>query len=188
MMNTLAALLSLTLPLSAGAAQDSSATKVVSGTVILKTGDWFRVDGDKGGIKIVPIASGPITYEVAFRADPASAKRAGSFDDSSAVYDAARGLTIRSGKDVEIKVKIGVPAGQAVKADLETGAIEIGRLTGKIDAKVETGELDYDARALPADVCVNASANEGSVTNKRDFRCKPGEANLHVHTGTVEVK
>ena len=173
---------------SAGAAQGQAGAKDVSGQVELKAGAWFRVDGDKGHIEVYPIASGPVTYEVRFQADHGTRPSQQDYDDSSAVYDAAKGLSIRTGKHLEMKVKIGVPAKQPVEVQLETGLVEIGQLTGKIEARVQTGELDYDARALPADVCVNASVNEGSVTNNRDFRCRTGEANLHVHTGTLEVK
>ncbi|MFI5363164.1 MAG: hypothetical protein ACHQ49_14450 [Elusimicrobiota bacterium] len=176
------------LTASATAVQSPAPSKFVSDKVGLKPGEWLRVDGDKGRIKIYPIASGPISYEVEFHPDQGTVPSQRAYGDSWAAYDAAKGLTLRSGKDLEIILKIGVPAKQPVKVVLETGRIEIGQLTGKIDAKLETGELDYDASALPADVCVNASTSEGSVTNHRDFRCKPGEANLHVHTGTLEVK
>jgi hypothetical protein len=187
-MNKFAAAMLSALMLSACAPRKKAVSKFVSDKVSLKAGGWFRVVADKGIVEVVPIASGPITYEVEFRPDQGAAPSQKDYDDSSATFDAAEGLTVRSGEHLGIRMKIGVPAGQPVQAQLESGALVIGRLTGKIDATLVTGELRYDARALPADICVTASANEGIVTNKRDFRCKPGDANLHVRTGTLEVE
>jgi hypothetical protein len=187
-MNKFAAAMLSALMFSACAPRKKAVSKFVSDKVRLKAGGWLRVVGDKGLIEVVPIASGPITYEVEFRPDQGAAPSQKDYDDSSATFGAAEGLTVRSGEHLEIRMKIRVPANQPVQAQLETGELVIGRLTGKIDATLVTGELRYDARALPADSCVTASVNEGIVTNKRDFRCKPGDAILHVRTGTLEVE
>ena len=187
-MKTLIAGMFFALAPVAGALQAQAASTIVSDKVKLKPGEWFRIDGDKGSIEVFPISSGPITYSVEFRPDQGTSPSKKDYSDSTASYSAAKGLTVRTGKHLGIQLKIGIPIQQPLQVQLETGRIVIGQLTGKIDAKLKTGEIDYDARALPVDVCVNASANEGSVTNNRDFRCKAGEANLHVHTGTVEVK
>ena len=133
-----------TLTLSASAAQVKPATNIISGKISLKSDEWFRVDGDKGRIVVFPIASGPATYEVEFQADRGTAPSQKDYDDSSASFSASKGLIVRTGKHLGIRLKIGVPAKQPVQVQLKTCLIEIGPLTGRIDAKLETGEIDYD--------------------------------------------
>lgn len=172
--------------MSASAVEGKVLTQVISDKVALTPKQWFRLDADKGEVKIVPGENGLVTYEVEFTPNRWSKPTAQDFKDSTAIYSAGM-LTVRCAQSLNVKVSLRVPPTQRVEALLESGVMSIGPITGELVAKVQTGTLDYDARALPADVCVNATVNVGTVENHRDFRCKPGQTTLHVRTGTLEV-
>lgn len=166
----------------------SGMPKVLSGRIDLPAGERLRVYGDKGSIEIFPIAVGPITYEVRFEADKGAAPTQRDVDGSTAAFTRESGLLLKTGRQIELRVKLGIPATQPVQVQLETGELLIGRLTGKIEARVKTGRLVYDSRSLPADTCVSASVNAGEVTSAGSTNCPTGDRYLHVRIGAIEVK
>lgn len=182
--------LMLSLPLSAAAADH----KIVSENVKIKPDQRIHVEMDKGALSVTPSSAGAMTYRVEFVRERRrwffgnTVPTAHDLEDSSASFDAAKGvLTIRTGKRLKALVKIGVPAKQPLDVQLKVGTADIGPVSGKLEAFVETGVLTYDASALAAGVCVSASMKFGEVENDRDHNCKSVGAALHGQMGTISV-
>lgn len=188
-MRKIAAALALgALPAFAAGAEPRAVPRTVWNTVELKPTEWFRVDADAGRIEVFPIVSGPAIYEVKFQPDRRASPTAKDYEDSSTSFSPDQGLVVHAGKHLGARIRIGVPAAQPVAISQGTGRLEIGRLTGRIEARLENGRLQYDARGLPAGICVDALAEDGHVDSRRRSGCKPGLAKLRVHAGRLIVK
>lgn len=184
----IALLLSLTLP--AAAAE----RKVVSENVKINAGERIQVEMDKGELSVTPSAAGAMTYTVEFVPERkrwffgSAVPTAQDLQVSTASFDAAKGvLTIRTGKRLKAIVKLEVPAKQELDVRLQVGTADIGPVSGKLEAFVDVGVLTYDASAMAAGVCVEASMGLGEVKNERDQNCKSVGAELRGRMGTISV-
>lgn len=161
----------------------------------LKAGETVSVSVDKGLVTVEPGAPGKLSYTVEFKPDRGFWERLGlgggtpaGCAECSVDYTPAKGLSVRTGKGVSALVKATLPAGQALDLAVDVGTVRVGRLTGTLTAKLETGTLDYDGRDLPAGACVDAVVKVGAVENRRDAGCKSTPAALRVKTGTISVR
>lgn len=182
----------LSLSLSAAAADG----KTVSDSVKIGAGRKIRVEMDKGLVVVKSSAAGTLTYRVQFTAERtgwrwffgSTVPSARDYDASTAAFDAATGvLSVRSGRRVSAVLTVEVPAKQALDLQLAVGDAEIGPRSGKLDAFVGVGELEFDGSALPSGACVETALEAGSVENARDQRCKSVGATLHGRVGSIAV-
>ena len=191
-MKKIAIVLALSCPLAVRAAD----AKAVTNRVGLNPRQTVRIEMDKGTLSVAPAASDAMTYEVEFVPNQRGLGLFRIFDRNasspvcegcSATYNADKGLLIRAGEGFNAIAKVGVPVSQALVMSLSAGKIDIGPLAGKIEASLGAGTLKYDASALPADVCVDASVKSGSARNDRDRDCKLIGVVLRTETGIVSV-
>jgi hypothetical protein len=186
--------LAMSLPLFARASDG----KIVSDKVGIEPQQKIRVEMDKGTLTVAPSASESLTYEVEFVLNQPGSGLFRIFDrkvpspkdceQCTATYSVETGLVIHSGEDFNAIAKIGIPVKQPLAVTLSAGRIDLGPLTGKIEALLGAGTLRYDASALPSDICVDASVKSGSAHNTRDTNCKSIGVTLRTQTGKVSVE
>lgn len=189
MKTSLAALLVL-----AGAAH---AAKTVSSEATLKPAQTLKVRVDRGELVILPGKPGKLSYTVEWKHDKALTLFGYSltkepaekdYEGCSATFTPESGLVVNPGKDFGAKVSVLVPPGQALDVELGAGTLELGKLTGKLSARLDAGTLKYDGTGLAADACVDAVTKAGVVENERDRDCKTTPVKLRVGAGTLNVK
>lgn len=185
----------LSLPLAAcGQAGDKQAA-TMSSPLELPSGQQLRVEVNRGQVVVEPSGAEAPSYEVRFKKDQSlmvylglrKDPQGGACPDCTASYERSKGLRVQSPEGVNAIVKVRVPAEQALAVGLEVGTVKIGALTGRIDAEVGVGTLDYDASALPKGACVDASVKTGATHNNRETGCTSVTAKLMTRTGTVTV-
>jgi hypothetical protein len=179
----------------AGAADGEAAAAVIMNEVAVKPNQKIVVSSDKGKVTVTSSDSATLTYRVEFVPDQkgswfnrAPQPTPAEYAQCSAVYSDEQGLKIRTAKGISAVVTIAVPARQALDAQLSAGVLTIGSRSGKVDAFIGEGILEYDSAGLPAGTCVVASINAGTVSNNRDFNCGFAGAVLHGHSGIITVK
>lgn len=191
------ALLLSTMAMSVGAVEGQAVAKVFSQEAAVRAEQKIRVEVDRGELKVAPGEPGKLSYQVEwvpshsrsfFKMFDKNAPTQKDYDACSASYSAEKGLQIKTGERVNAVVTVGIPAGQPLDIQLEAGVLEVGKLTGKLSAALETGTMKYDGTGLPAGACVEASVKTGAVENKRDRGCKAVLVTLRTGTGTITVK
>jgi hypothetical protein len=177
----------------AACARETLPPRIVEGKAPVKIGRKIFVKSNKGVFKIESAKGAEVVWRVEFSQDkggwlrlsPVTVK---DFDACKVEFDAEKGLTIDAAKGISAKIMVAVPGEESLDAVLSAGILDIGPRRGPTNAFVGAGTLDYDAGALPAQTCVTASINAGSVENSRDFNCAAVGATLHGHAGTIKVK
>lgn len=194
-MKTLAiALLLSTGASSACAAEGKIVPQAVTNEVAMKPGQKIAVASDNGKLIVNASESETLTYRVEFIPNKTGFLDFGAgptqkdYDDCKATYTADQGLKVQVGKGLNAVVTVNAPAKAALDAQLKSGILTISARAGKVEAFIGEGILEYDAAGLPAGVCVTASINAGTVSNKRDFNCASVGAVLHGHSGIITVK
>lgn len=181
--------------LSAALAAGETAGKIVSNEVVIKADQKLVFSSNKGNIKIGVSKNGTLSYKVEFvpdqkpswweRGTPPSPR---AYEDCKAEYTPEGGLKITAADGIGAVVTVSVPDRQALDAQLSMGILAIAARTGKVDAFIGEGILEYDSAGLPAGFCVTASINAGTVKNNRDYNCANVGAVLHGHSGSITVK
>lgn len=193
MKNLPLALLISMVTLSALAAGEAG--KVVSNEVAIKGDQKLVFSSNKGNIKIGVSKNGTVSYKVEFVPDQkpswwerGSAPSPKAFEDCTAEYTPEGGLKVTTAEGIGAVVILNLPDRQPLDAQLSSGILAIAARTGKVDAFIGKGILEYDSAGLPAGFCVTASINAGTVKNTRDFNCANVGAVLHGHSGIITVK
>jgi hypothetical protein len=173
----------------------ADAAQPIQNEVALKAGQKVQVAQDKGTLTIKEAADGKLSYRVEFVPDrkkswweTAQGPTPRDYEDCKATYSAEQGLRILTGKGLNAVAVLNVPSKPGLDAQLKSGVLTIGQRTGRVEAFIGSGILEYDAGGLPAGTCVNASMNTGTVTNERDFNCDSVGAVLHGNSGIITVK
>lgn len=181
--------------LSAALAAGETVGKVVSNEVAIKGDQKVMFSSNKGNIKIGVSKDRTLSYKVEFVPDhkpswweTGSAPSPKAYEDCKAEYTQEGGLKVTAAAGIGVIVTVSLPDRQALDAQLSAGILTIGARTGKVDAFIGEGILEYDSAGLPAGYCVTASINAGTVSNNRDFNCTNVGAVLHGHSGIITVK
>lgn len=180
---------------SAALAAGETAGKVISNEITIKADQKLVFSSNKGNIKIGVSKNGTLSYKVEFVPDQkpswwerGSAPSPKAFEDCKAEYTPEGGLKVTTAEGIGAVVTVNLPDRQALDAQLSAGILSIAARTGKVDAFIGEGILEYDSAGLPAGSCVTASVNAGTVSNNRDFNCTNVGAVLHGHSGIITVK
>ena len=182
------------LSLSAFAAEADAFAQVVNQEIAVKSGQKILIASDSGKLNIKTSESGVLSYRVEFVKNQTGWLDFGpkptqkDFDECTAIYTEEKGLKIHTGNGLNAIVIVSVPAKNALDVQLASGVLVVGPRSGKVDAFIGSGTLEYDAAELPAGTCVTATINAGTVKNQRDFNCASVGAVLHGQSGLITVK
>ena len=170
------------------------AAKIISDKTSLKSGAEVRIVVDQGRVIVIPTNSPALSYRVEFVPSQSGwfgpkAPTSESYENSGASYNRDKEtLTVRTGANLNAQVTVYVPAAQSVDFRLAQGVADIGALTGRLKAFVDSGILRYDSSALPEGSCVMAFARHGSAHNAKESDCMEPDALLRVANGYVSAR
>jgi hypothetical protein len=187
-------LVPIVVVLTAACGRTAPPPRFVEGKAVPKAGQMLVLSLDKGDVHVEASKTGELTWKVKFKADQGpSLIRLGSgpsqkdLDACTASWDSQKGFVVTTADGVGVEITVAVPEKESLQADLKAGILNIAARTGKTDARIGAGILEFDSSALPKDACVTASMNSGVVRNKRDIRCAVPAAILHGDSGVLTV-
>ena len=174
--------------------QPVAASVVHQGSFAIE-GKTVRISQDKGNLVIVSSNTSLLIYRAEFdRAfwgggDPVKSKAEANAKEKK--------LIIGAGTGVRARVIVYVPADVTLDVQLGEGTLEIGQLSGKIEASVANGTLEFNSGALPKGACAQARATNGYIETPWGDSEGPGaevapcenpQVKLRVGNGAVIVR
>jgi hypothetical protein len=165
-------------------------SKVISNKMDTKSVQKVRIEMDRGLLEITPTEGDDLSYEVEFFPDFGNTASPENYANSTITTNNNEAIKIHTGENLRTTARVFVPKNKNIIIRMGSGTMEIGPLTGNIDARLEKGGIKFDASGLADDVCVWAGVKRGGVNNEKDKNCEIQDplVRLYTETGSVTVK